>query len=82
MNDLREDLKKKKPIFGADRTLKEIRSGKVEKIYISKNCRDDIKRDILHYSKLADVKVIELKETNNELGAVCKKPFNISVIAF
>lgn len=82
LEELRKDLKTKKPIFGSDKTLKELKTGKLNKIYLSSNCRDDVKRDIMQYAKLASVKVVELEETNEDLGVICKKPFNISVISF
>ncbi len=80
--DLKKDLKEKKPIIGSDRTLKALKNGKLERIYMASNTKEDIKEDIKYYSKLANVKVIELKEDNSKLGIICKKPFNISVISF
>ena len=77
---LAEDLKSKKIIFGTDRVIKSLRAGKLSKIYISLNCKDSIKSDISHYSKLGDVEVISLKVSNEELGILCKKPFSISVL--
>lgn len=82
IEELRKDLKTKKPVFGSDKAIKELKTGKLNKIYLSSNCREDVKRDITHYAKLSDVKVIELEETNEDLGVICKKPFNISVISF
>ena len=78
---LKKDLKKKGIVFGTDRTIKELKNGKVEKIYISSNCPKETRDDILYYSKLANVKIIELKENNEELAVVCKKPFSISVLS-
>lgn len=80
--DLRKDLKTKKPILGSEKTLKELKTGNLTKIYLSSNCKEETKKDILHYAKLSDIKVIELEETNEDLGIICKKPFNISVISF
>lgn len=82
IEDLRKDLKTKKPIFGSEKALKELRTGKLTTVYISSNCKEETKEDILHYAKLSNVKVIELEETNEDLGTICKKPFNISVISF
>ncbi|MBU0930346.1 MAG: ribosomal L7Ae/L30e/S12e/Gadd45 family protein [Nanoarchaeota archaeon] len=82
IEDLKKDLKTKKPIFGSDRVIKELKIGKLNKIYLASNCKDEIKADIKHYAKLSDIKVIELEETNEDLGVICKKPFNISVISF
>ena len=77
---LAKDLKSKKIIIGKDRVIKSLRAGKLSKIYISLNCKDNIKSDISHYSKLGDVEVISLKVSNEELGILCKKPFSISVL--
>lgn len=82
VDELRKDLKTKKPIFGADRAIKELKIGKLNKIYLSSTCREDLKKDIKQYAKLAGVKIIALEETNEDLGVICKKPFNISVISF
>lgn len=82
IEELRKDLKTKKPIFGSEKAIKELRTGKLTSVYISSNCKEETKEDILHYAKLSNVKVIELSETNEDLGIICKKPFNISVISF
>jgi len=82
VTQLRTDLRKKKPVMGAKRTLKLLKIGNLEKVYIAKNCREDIRKDIEHYAELANVELIKLDITNDELGVVCKKPFNISVLSF
>ena len=82
VTQLRTDLRKKKPVMGAKRTLKLLKIGNLEKVYIAKNCREDIEKDIEHYAELANVELIKLDITNDELGVVCKKPFNISVLSF
>lgn len=82
IEELKRDLKDKKPVIGADRTIKNLKSGTVEKIYLASNVKDEIRKDVLHYAKLANVKVIQLEEDNFHVKFVCKKPFNISVISF
>mgnify|MGYP001568096991 CR=1 FL=1 len=77
--DLKKGLKEDKLIIGTERTLKLLRTGKINEIFISSNCKQEVKEDIKHYAKLANVKVTDLKETNEELGLLCKKPFSISV---
>jgi len=79
---LRVDLRKKKPIVGAKRALKLLKTGNLECVYVAKNCREDLKKDLEYYTRLANVKLIQLDITNDELGVMCKKPFNISVLAF
>ena len=80
MKDLKEALKENKVIIGTDRTLKLLKLSKLKRVYISSNCPGDVKSDIEHYSKLNNIPMINLKENNEELGALCKKPFFISVL--
>ena len=80
IEDIKKELKEKKILIGTDRVVKNLVTGKLDKIYLSSNCSDDVKKEIKHYSKLNNTKVIQLKLPNDELGAVCKKPFSISVL--
>lgn len=79
--EIRENLGKKIIIIGMDRTIKNLKLGKVEKVYITKNCPQKDKKSIKYYSKLGKAKVVDLKYTNEELGVVCKKPFSVSVVS-
>ena len=58
-DDLRKMLteEKDKVIIGARRTLKMIKNGKVEKVFLAKNVPEDIKNDILYYSKIGNFEV-------------------------
>lgn len=77
---LRDDLleNSKKLVFGAERNLKLLKDERLKRIYLASNCKDDVKKNIKHYGK--NTEIIELENTNNEIGIVCKKPFSISVI--
>ncbi|MEM4336860.1 MAG: ribosomal L7Ae/L30e/S12e/Gadd45 family protein [Candidatus Woesearchaeota archaeon] len=81
IDDIRKLLNTKKLIIGTDRSMKNLKIGKLSKIYVSKNCPNNIKEDIKYYGGLAGTEVIELEETNEELGIACKKPFFISVVS-
>lgn len=76
--NLKKALKEGKLIFGTERTLKLLKTSKINEIFVASNCKANVKEDIVYYAKLANVKVTELKETNEELGLICKKPFSIS----
>ena len=43
--------------------------------------RADLLGDIKHYAQLDSVEIIELPQSNEELGTLCRKPFPVSVIA-
>ncbi|MEK6860359.1 MAG: ribosomal L7Ae/L30e/S12e/Gadd45 family protein [Nanoarchaeota archaeon] len=78
---LKKDLKKKNIVFGTNKTIKELKNGKIERVYMSSNCPNNVRSDILYYSKIAGIKVIELKENNEELAVICKKPFSVSILS-
>jgi len=78
--NIKDELKIKKPIIGNELTLKKLRVNKISKVYIASNHPD--KERMIEYGKKFGVEIIELAETNKELGAICKKPFSISTISF
>ena len=82
-NDLRKILSEEKGrvIIGSKRTIKMIKNGKIEKVFLAKNTPEDIKNDILYYSKLGNIEVEILNYTNEEIGLLLKKPFKISVVS-
>lgn len=83
MKELKEALKQKnKVIIGTEKTLKLLKKGQLTSIYLSSNCPSHVKQDVEHYAKLHEIKVIMLKQSNEELGVMCKKPFSISILGF
>jgi len=80
ISEVKRILKEKKCIFGTKISLKNLKLGKLEKIYLTENCPDEVKEDIAYYAKLANTEVCRLDIPNDELGTLCKKPFSISVI--
>jgi large subunit ribosomal protein L30e len=80
VRELRSYIKNKKAIIATNTTLKNLKRGKLEKIFISSNCPEKTEKDLLYYARLSGVKVVKLKHPNDELGIICKKPFSISVL--
>ena len=82
MKDLKEAVKdNKRLVIGTQRTLKKLKMNEVKKVYVSSNCPKDVLEDVEHYSKVHNISLVKLKETNEELGVICKKPFHISVLS-
>ena len=79
LNELKKLLKEGKVIIGTSNTIKKLKSGKLQKIWLSSNVPSGIKEDISDYSKLSDVEVVSLDVPNDELGVLCKKQFSVSV---
>lgn len=78
--EIKKLLAKNKLLLGKDETLKSLKRGKIEKIYLASNTDAKTKKDVDYYKSIANITVEILSETNEELGVVCKKPFSISVI--
>lgn len=78
--EIRKNLTAKKIIIGTDETLKNIRKGLVTKVYIASNCSDEVIKDLKRYSKISGFEILDTKLPNDELGAICKKPFNIAML--
>jgi len=79
--DIRKAMDAGKVVIGTERTLELLKRGGLAKVFLSSNCPDDVQEDIAHYSKLSGAEVIKLNHSNDELGDLCKKPFNISVLS-
>lgn len=80
--ELKKALKEQTIIFGTEKTLKKLKKGEAKKIFISSNCPQHIKKDIEHYAKLTKTELVQLPQSNEELGMICKKPFFISVLCY
>ena len=67
--------------MGTERTVKNLKNGKIERVFLSSNCPQNVERDLSHYASLGKADVVRLQCPNDELGVICKKPFSISVLA-
>lgn len=68
-------------IIGKERTIKNLKLGKVEKIFLSSNCSADMLSDVENYARQGNVEIVKLNQNNKELGTICKKPFPISMLS-
>ncbi len=82
LENLKKALKEKNLIIGTDRTLKELKKGKAKEVFVSRNCPADLKKQVTKYGEISGVKVTQLKETNEEIGSICKKPFSINLCCY
>lgn len=79
--EIREAIGAKKVIIGLEVGIKNLKLGKTEKVFLASNCKDEVKDEIEKLAKLSKIKVVSLKQPNDELGTICKKPFSISMIS-
>lgn len=79
MASIRTLLKDKKKLsFGDQRTLKLLKNGGLSEVFVCSNYPK--KAEIKRLVAISDAKLNVVKHTNEELGALCKKPFSISII--
>lgn len=78
---LLDAIKENKVIFGTSETLKKIKVNAVEAVYLASNCPETFRAKIKQLAESNKISVIELKENNEELAVLCKKPFSISVVS-
>ncbi len=77
------DLKKKirnteKLVFGKQNVLKLARKEKLEEVILPSNSVH--KEEFIGLRDDFGIKVEEIKQNSEELGALCKKPFSISIL--
>ena len=79
--EIKESIKKGKAIIGFNRTLKGLKTGNIEKIYFAKDCPKKLKIAIVLTAEITKTEVKRFLKTSKELGTICKKPFQISVLS-
>lgn len=80
VEDLRKLLAAEKLIFGTEDVLKLLRKGKLQKVVVASNCNERMKDDFSRYCEMAGVECLEIAQSSDEVGVLCRKPFAISVI--
>ena len=78
--ELQDTMAQKRLVLGTEKTLKEIKQNKLEKVFVTVNAPENVKQDLKHYASLSSTDIQEITQTNEELGVMCKKPFSISIV--
>ena len=79
--ELRKLAEDKKVFIGTERTIKNLKLGRVSAVYVTENISESVLETITRQASLSEVEVTKLNATNEELGIICKKPFRISVLS-
>lgn len=80
-SEIKKLLDAGKLVVGTDRTLKLLKNGTAKKVFLSKNVAQATHADIERYAKLGGVEVVHAPFTSDEFGALCRRPFGISVLS-
>lgn len=81
LTEFKKLLKSKLVVIGTERTIKSLKRGNIEKVFLSSNCPTNVEKDLGYYASLSKADVIRLQYPNDEIGVICKKPFSISVLS-
>ena len=79
--EIKKMLKTGNVMIGTERSIKNLKLGKVEKVLLSSNCPADVEKNISYYANLSGTELHKLEYPNEELSIICRKPFSISVLA-
>lgn len=82
VEQLKKALKEEKCTFGLNQTVKNIKLGKAHTIFLANDCKALEREKILHYKKIGKLQVMDLEINGQEVGALSKKQFSISVLSF
>ena len=66
--------------FGANIALKSVKTKKAKLILLASNCPQNIKENLEYYCTLSEIPVSVFRGESTDLGALCGKPFNVSVL--
>ena len=80
--EIKKMLKSGNVVIGTERTVKNLKLGRIQKVLVSSNCPAGVEKDINYYAGLSGAELHKLDYPNDELSIICKKPFSISVLAF
>ena len=80
MIDFTQLIHSKKAIIGTEKTLKQLKLGKLAKVYLTQNCPPILRQNVERQAQMTQTEIVPLDVPNNELGTLCKKPFSINLL--
>ncbi len=70
-----------KVALGVNEVLSSIRGNKAKLVVAASKNKKEILQDVQHISKVANVKIILYEGDTMQLGAICGKPYSVSVLS-
>ena len=81
IKEIKDYLGKPELIIGYNAVLRHLKHNELEKIFTASNIPPEKLEELEYYAKFNNTPIEKLSIPNDELGAVCRKQFFISVIA-
>ncbi|MCL5412428.1 MAG: 50S ribosomal protein L30e [Candidatus Marsarchaeota archaeon] len=79
--DIRLAVDSGKTALGFNSAIDSIRNSTAKLVIVASSGDQDSIREILHTAKIANVNVVKFEGNPVNLGAVCGKPFSVSVLS-
>lgn len=80
-NDIRLAVDSGEVAVGLNKVLDSIKAHISKTIVMASTNKKETLDDVNHVAKIADVRVLKFNGTSMDLGAVCGKPFSVSVLS-
>ena len=77
--EIRDAIKAKKLLLGRNRVMKSLKNSNLITIVYASNTPENMKRDMVNYSKLSGIKLQAAPINSAELGELCGKPFHVLI---
>jgi large subunit ribosomal protein L30e len=66
--------------LGSDKSVQALKLGKGKLVIIARNCPEEVREDVMYYSKLSEIPVYTYDGSSVDLGSVCGKPFTVATL--
>ena len=80
IEELKKATENRKIVLGSNETVRKLKQGLIEKIFIASNTSKEIEEDIRYNASIAKAEVEKLNIPNDELGMVFKRTHTIQTI--
>ena len=70
-----------KVALGVNKVMDSLRDNKAKLVVAAMTNRKDILEDVQHVTGISNTKIVMFNGNSMELGAVCGKPFSVSVLS-
>ena len=70
-----------KLMLGEERTMKALKNGTSLKVFVASTCKVDLIADVKRYAEIVKIQVVEVPLTADEIGALCRKQFGVSILS-
>lgn len=68
-------------ILGAKESIASVMDKKARLVLVAENCPKDLKDGLDHYANISNIYVYNFPGSSMEMGAVCGKPYVISMLS-